>query len=172
MRHIIYILPTFYITHQYLNAYLYRMKAYRNGDPIKQDNTRVSTVSPQDIRLLKALQERSPYPGGATSIRQTPDDVDSLIENVFEFFDVTGVSSWDDAARAYESMKQRDASLPSFNEFVDMLGAVPMLGKLSKPVRAAGTMVDLVKPVINYKKYFDLLGAYDSGQDIYQDNLR
>jgi len=155
------------------------MKAIKKGDPVKQDNnsvkqdnTRVATLSPQEIRLLKALQERSPYPGGATSVSQPPEDVDSLVENVFEFFDVTGVSSWDDASRAYESMKQRDSSLPNFNEFVDMLGAVPMIGKLSKPVRAAGTMIDFVKPVINYKKYFDLLGAYDSGQDIYQDNLR
>ena len=148
------------------------MKAIKNGDPVKQDNTRVATLSPQEIRLLKSLQDRPTYTGGATSVSQTPDDVDSLVENVFEFFDVTGVSSWDDAQRAYASMKQRDASLPNFNEFVDMLGAVPMIGKFSKPVKAAGTMIDLVKPAINYKKYFDLLGAYDSGQDIYQDNLR
>ena len=155
------------------------MKVYKNGDPlkqdntpIKQDNTRVSTVSPQDIRLLKALQERSPYPGGATSISQTPEDVDSLAENVFEFFDVSGVSSWDDAARAYESMRQRDASLPNFNEFVDMLGAVPMLGKFSKPIKAAGAVVSLAKPAMNYQKYLNLLDVYDSGQDIYQDNLR
>jgi len=148
------------------------MKAIKKGDPVKQDNTRVATLSPQEIRLLKALQDRPTYTGGATSVSQAPEDVDSLVENVFEFFDVTGVSSWDDAARAYESMKQRDDNLPNFNEFVDMLGVVPMLGKISKPVRAAGTMIDFVKPVINYKKYFDLLGAYDSGQDIYQDNLR
>ena len=148
------------------------MKAIKKGDPVKQDNTRVATLSPQEIRLLKALQDRPTYTGGATSVSQAPEDIDSLVENVFEFFDVTGVSSWDDAARAYRSMQQRDASLPNFNEFVDMLGAVPMLGKISKPVRAAGTMIDFVKPVINYKKYFDLLGAYDSGQDIYQDNLR
>ena len=148
------------------------MKLYKKGDPIKQDNTRASTVSPQDIRLLKALQERSPYPGGATSISQTPEDVDSLAENVFEFFDVSGVSSWDDAARAYESMRQRDASLPNFNEFVDMLGAVPMLGKFSKPIKAAGAVVSLAKPAMNYQKYLNLLDVYDSGQDIYQDNLR
>jgi len=148
------------------------MKAKKKGDPVKQDNTRVTNLSPQEIRLLKSLQDRPTYTGGATSVSQAPEDIDSLVENVFEFFDVTGVSSWDDAARAYRSMQQRDASLPNFNEFVDMLGAVPMLGKISKPVRAAGTMIDFAKPVINYKKYFDLLGAYDSGQDIYQDNLR
>jgi len=147
------------------------MKAYK-GDPVRQDNTRTRSLSPQDIRLLRALQERSPYPGGATSIRQAPDDVDSLAENVFEFFDVTGVSSWDDAQRAYASMKERDASLPNFNEFVDMLGAVPMIGKFSKPVKAAGVMIDLAKPAVNYAKYLNILGAYDTAQDIYQDNLK
>ena len=148
------------------------MKAYK-GDPVRQDNTRTRAMSPQDIRLLEALKERSPYPGGATSIRQTPEDVDSVIENVFEFFDLSGVSSWDDAQRAYASMKQRDASLPNFNEFVDMLGALPAVGKFSKPVRAAGNMIALAKPTVDYARYLNLLmEGYDSAQDIYEDNIK
>tara|TARA_A100001201_G_scaffold51486_1_gene51091 strand:+ start:113 stop:688 length:576 start_codon:yes stop_codon:yes gene_type:complete len=166
------IIHIFSPTYVLLNAlYLYPMKAYK-GDPARRDNTRTRPMSPQDIRLLEALRERSPYPGGAISVRQTPEDVDSVAENVFEFFDLTGVSSWDDAQRAYASMKQRDASLPNFNEFVDMLGALPGVGKFSKPVRAAGALINLAKPAINYSKYLDILGAYDSAQDIYQDNIK
>ena len=160
-------------TYVLLNAlYLYPMQAYK-GDPVRQDNTGTNSLSPQNIRLLEALKERSPYPGGATSVRQTPEDLDSVAENVFEFFDISGVSSWDDAQRAYTSMKQRDASLPNFNEFVDMLGAVPFLGKSSKPIRAAGAMIDLAKPAVNYAKYLGILmDGYDSAQDIYQDNIK
>ena len=105
------------------------------------DNTRVSTpISPQ-----VALNPATPTPmvRDEGTIRQRPYDSmdfwrdvkthnsqdDSTFENAVEAFDPTGVSSWDDAYRAWNSMQDRGASYPNLDEAVDMLGAVPMLGK-------------------------------------------
>jgi hypothetical protein len=105
------------------------------------DNTRVSTpLSPQ-----VALNPATPTPmvRDEGTIRQRPYDSmdfwrdvkthnsqdDSTFENAVEAFDPTGVSSWDDAYRAWNSMQDRGASYPNLDEAVDMLGAVPMLGK-------------------------------------------
>lgn len=154
------------------------MRVYKNGDPIKQDNTpikqdntRVSTVSPQDIWLLKALRERSPYPGGATSVREIPSNEDPLWENIAEAIPFYGsFLSWDDAEEAYKQMRQRETYIPTFNEAVDMAGAIPIGGTATK----VGTgLIEIAK---RSPKYFqilqNLISAYDSAQDISEDNLR
>lgn len=54
---------------------------------------------------------------------------DSTFENAVEILDPTGVSAWDDAYRAHKSMKARGSSIPNFDEGLDMLGALPVMGK-------------------------------------------
>ena len=59
---------------------------------------------------------------------------DSTFENIVEMFDPTGISAWDDAYRAYNSMKERGSSTPNFDEALDMLGAIPVMGKTKAAV--------------------------------------
>jgi len=99
-------------------------------------------------------------------------DSDSLIENVLEFVDPTGITSHDDARRAYESMRQRGAKLPDFNEFVDMLGAVPVLGKLGKAGKATQGLIEVARQSPKYMQMLmRLVDGYDSVQDVHQDNV-
>lgn len=61
---------------------------------------------------------------------------DSLLEDIIEVLDPTGISSWDDASRAYDSytarVKNTGKYVPTMDEFLDVFGAVPAIGKLPK----------------------------------------
>ena len=102
----------------------------KNGDPARRDNTRTNIPFDQGaLRLLKAKNEAGslgivPPDYNQGKITMTPEEKDSLLENILEFVDPTGITSHDDARRAYESMRQRGAKLPDFNEFVDMLNQI------------------------------------------------
>lgn len=103
--------------------------------------------------------------GGLADIRVTPSlsDVaknmamreDSTLENIVEIFDPTGVSAWDDAYRAYNSMRDRGSYIPNVDEGLDMLGAMPVLGK-------AGKAINLYKKGHKPLKHF-LTEAYNKG---------
>lgn len=54
-------------------------------------------------------------------------DGDSLMENVFEFVDVTGISSWDDVYRSTKDNTQGTTTL-------EIMGALPFVGKFAKIV--------------------------------------
>jgi hypothetical protein len=62
---------------------------------------------------------------------------DSLLENVAEIFDLSGVTSYDDVYRSYKK------SGMSPETFIELLGAVPLLGKAAK----------LTQEGIHLKKY-------------------
>ena len=165
------IIPTFYITLLFFLLIYLRMRTKKIGDPVKQDNTRVK--KPLDPRILKLLEAREIPEYNRGKITQTPEEKDSVFENILEFVDLTGISSHDDARRAYESMRKRGVNLPNFNEFVDMLGAVPVIGKVGKAPKLAKGVFEVAKQSPKYMKVLNkLMGAYDSGQDIYEDNIQ
>lgn len=76
--------------------------------------------------------------GGSIKKYQTAGEVntnpDSFIENAFEVFDPTGISSWDDIYRSYK----KTGLSPETG--LEIFGAIPMLGKLGK----AGKLVSNV----------------------------
>ena len=151
----------------------------KNGDPARRDNTRTNIPFDQGaLRLLKAKNEAGslgivPPDYNQGKITMTPEEKDSLLENILEFVDPTGITSHDDARRAYESMRQRGAKLPNFNEFVDMLGAVPVIGKLGKGAKATSAAIQIARQSPRYISTIKtLIDGYDSGQDIYQDNIK
>ncbi len=156
------------------------MRIKKIGEPAKQDNTRVKKpLDPAIIKLLEARKERSPYPSvsgrdqGATSIRGLPSHEDSLIENLLEMVPVYGsILSIDDADDAWKRMRQRETFIPNFNEAVDMAGVFPFGGLAKAPQRAP----DLIKLARQSPKYLEilgnLLGVYDSAQDISEDNIK
>jgi len=83
------------------------------------------------------------------SNQQKPAPSETLAEDILEVIDPLGISSWDDAKRAYESyMKRKEESdesfvLPTFDEFVDVLGAVPVAGKFGKVLKGGKGAVQL-----------------------------
>lgn len=58
------------------------------------------------------------------------DGGDSTLENIAEVFDPTGISSWDDVYRSYKE------SGVSPQTAIELLGAIPMLGKAGKLTKA------------------------------------
>lgn len=98
-----------------------------------------------------AVADPSAYSPGAPTGNSGPSE--SLIEDIYEFIDPTGISSWDDAKRAYESYNERVSRsggsyvMPTFDEFVDVLGVIPAIGKLPK---MAGGAVELTRASRNY----------------------
>jgi uncharacterized membrane protein (UPF0127 family) len=119
------------------------------------DNTRVATPQPPQYQLNPPPQ--SPYRDQGTI---TPDkssfnawrDEDSLFENTVEFFDPTGITSWDDARRAYNSMKNRGTSTPNLDEGLDMFGAIPLFGKANLGINLAKGAAKRPKDVVNATK--------------------
>lgn len=63
---------------------------------------------------------------------------DSTLENIFEVFDPTGISSWDDVYRS-----ANDPNSKWYNTAIEVAGALPLVGKLGK----------LAKAGIHLKKY-------------------
>lgn len=113
------------------------VRKYQLAGPI--DNTAVATPPPPQYQLNPLPQ--TPYrdqgtirPVSRSLDYETWRDDDSLFENALEFFDPTGLASWDDARRAYDSMQQRGASYPNLDEGLDMFGAVPLIGKLKRGI--------------------------------------
>lgn len=50
-------------------------------------------------------------------------------ENKIELVDVSGVTSWDDAARGYDAWQKSGSTLPSLEQAMDMFSAIPVLGR-------------------------------------------
>lgn len=56
-------------------------------------------------------------------------DDDSVLEDVLEILDPTGYLSHDDFRAARQSWKESGRTMPTADEFLDMLGAVPLIGR-------------------------------------------
>jgi hypothetical protein len=92
---------------------------------------------------------------------------DTWQENVIELLDPTGISSYDDAERAYYEWKDSKSSYPDFGQVMDMFGAVPLLGKFGK-LKYLKDAPKLAYGLIPWQK---MLNAMDGAQDIIEDNL-
>lgn len=130
-----------------LEVLLERLMDQMPRDTVRnEDQVTGPPVSVADPALYTPPQ---PYYEGV--IKEGPSD--SLLEDIFEFIDPTGISSHDDAKEAYASYVKRkkesgaDFMLPTFDEFVDVIGAVPMLGKSGKLLKFGKGAVDLAKAI-------------------------
>jgi hypothetical protein len=81
---------------------------------------------------------------------------DSLFEDIIEVIDPTGISSWDDASRAYDSYTERIKNTnkysPTMDEFIDVLGAVPMIGKIPKAAKIIRGASKYITPAVKAVK--------------------
>jgi hypothetical protein len=78
---------------------------------------------------------------------------DGNIEDAVEILDPTGVASWDDAYRAYQAKEARYAAYPNMGESLDMLSALPAIGKMKLAMKyanpAMGPLYDVGRNVYN-----------------------
>lgn len=86
---------------------------------------RVSTSSISAAYKQKQRNESREYVPGKSLY--TGGDGDSVIENVLEFIDPTGISSWDDVYRAIEQYGIKDS-----RTILEIMGAIPVVGKFGK----------------------------------------
>ena len=76
-----------------------------------------------------------------------PKDEDSNAENLWEIVDPTGYSSWDDIAKAYKK------SGVSWETALEVLGAIPFLGKIGKSGKVIAGGFGLLQDAIKASKY-------------------
>ena len=91
----------------------------------------------------------------------------SQLENLYEFFDVTGISSYDDAVAAYDQWNRSGNTYPTVGEAVDMFGAVPALGKLGN-IRYLNP--NTIKKSFKNIPWQAIVNKADALQDMYQDD--
>lgn len=96
---------------------------------------------------------------------------DSLFENIAEVVDPTGITSWDDFANARNEWYEAGTTLPSFSQTMDMVTAIPFIGKLGK-LKYLASAPDALKATYKYFNLGKLLDDADSAQDIYNDNIK
>ncbi len=81
---------------------------------------------------------------------------DSLFEDIIEFIDPTGISSWDDASRAYDSYTERikntNKYIPTMDEFFDVLSVVPAIGKIPKAAKLLTGASRYISPAVKAVK--------------------
>lgn len=65
---------------------------------------------------------------------------DSMLENIAEVFDPTGITAWDDAYRAYN-----DPNMPGWEKGLVMASALPLVGKVGKGAKAAVNLSKFAK---------------------------
>lgn len=122
------------------------------GGPTNQGEIR---PMPDGINMTTGLS-------GAANPHEAMIRPDGGMENLLEFIDPTGLSSWDDAYRAYQGMKQDGRYLPNFGEAADMFGAIPLIGKAGKGAKLGAQLLGAAGRGVN---------MFDTVQDLYSENF-
>ncbi len=89
----------------------------------------------------------------APKLQEGGEDPDSLGEDILEVFDPTGISSWDDAYRAWTNPDASwwDRGLATFS-------AIPLIGEFGRVGKGVNTAVKMAKPVSNTRKVINAAG--------------
>ena len=134
---------------------------YHRATTQESSTTRVDTSSVPNQNSIVLVD-----PDRYKKEKKQPENKDTLGENIIEYFDPTGVSSWDDAANAY---KQDEWGL---DEYLDMASAIPFFGKAAKYLRGGKAAINLAKTGSATLGAQKLLDATDTASDIYEDNVK
>ena len=130
----------------------------------KSSETVADTKKAARQEQLKTESSVGPYTGNDPDVREG----DSLFENIIEVVDPTGISSHDDAERAYNKEDK------GVWDYVDMAGAIPLAGKLFKGAKLLKGGFNLYKNagkasgILTGTKALNALGA---SNDIKEDNI-
>jgi hypothetical protein len=117
--------------------------------PVIKDGFAAAKATPL-FKFLRHLQE-----GGQNE--------DSVLEDIAEVFDPTGITAWDDAYRAYN-----DPNMPGWEKGLVMASALPLIGKAGKGAKAvvnigkfakakniAGKIHNIITPIAQSDKYLN-----------------
>lgn len=97
-------------------------------------------------------------------------------ENVAEIFDGLGSSSWNDALQSHDQWHKSGRTYPTFDEGVEMFGAIPMIGKAKRGFSLAkGAKGDIIKAGKKIRTVADnvqkTLNIGDASKDMYEEDL-
>jgi len=70
-------------------------------------------------------------------------------EDKVEFFDLSGLTSWDDAVKGYDSWTTSNRTYPTIPEGMDMFSAVPLFGRAKKVYEGMKYVYKPWRPAIN-----------------------
>ena len=127
------------------------------------------------------IVKQQPPKGRPDELTKKQADGDSLMENFLEFFDPTGVLSYDDADRAYKAYKNGKTS--KANLILETAGALPLIGKIKKLSVLGMSMNPSVRKLDKLGKALNVYGGgkvkvpltvvnkFDAVQDMYEDNF-
>lgn len=134
---------------------------YHGATAEEAESTRVGTSSAPNQNSIVLVD-----PDRYKKEKKKPENKDTLGENIIEYFDPSGISSWDDAANAY---KQDEWGL---DEYLDMASAIPFFGKAAKYLRGGRAAINLAKTGSATLGATRVLGGADTASDVYQDNIK
>jgi len=163
---------------QYVDEYEMRYGGLQKFLPTAQDGRqlgpRISNL-PQSSTpkinipdVTKPLPEEFQQPHKYAMRTVTPDDRDNFAENTLEFFDPTGVTSWDDAKQAYTEWRMSGQQYPTVKQALDMFSAVPALGKFGK-IKYLDP--DAIKQAYKYIPWQQIINFFDTVDDVENDNM-
>lgn len=89
--------------------------------------------NPQAIQDMEDRRKQSIYQ------RWMESDDDSALEDLLEVVDPTGLLSHDDFRAAKKSWMESGRAMPTADEFLDMVGAVPLIGRARLVGKIGGT---------------------------------
>ena len=149
------------------------MSNYQSYDTWDSKSTIPSNSYGEDI------VKQQPPKGRPDALTKKQADGDSLMENFLEFFDPTGVLSYDDANRAYKAYKEGKTS--EANLILETAGALPIIGKI-KTLSVLGMSknpsvrkLDKLGKALNIygkaKTPLTAVNRFDAVQDMYEDNF-
>ena len=123
--------------------------------------------------------KQEPPKGRPDALTKKQADGDSFMENFLEFFDPTGVLSYDDADRAYKAYKKGETS--EANLILETAGALPLIGKIKKLSVLGMSNNPNVRKLDKLGKALNVYGGGkvpltavnrgDAVQDMYEDNF-
>jgi LAS superfamily LD-carboxypeptidase LdcB len=128
------------------------------------------------IRKQKGGEEIPDWAKNHPLVKKTDPNKDNTYENVFEIFDPSGLSSWDDVSRSYSKNGLNGETL------LEVIGALPVIGKIgkatSKTIKAVSRGLPLtnkqIRNINNSQKILKYspkaLKAYDAAQAYNEEN--
>lgn len=115
--------------------------------------------------ITKASIASSPY---FSTNKQKPKGKtdDSLLEDVVEIIDPTGISSYDDVYREgknyynnFKNMSTRDKWIGAGSLGLEVLGALPVVGKLGKGIKGLKTIANMTRGASKFDRAMDAYSA-------------
>ena len=119
---------------------------YKGGGEVKTNQNKnnyrptITESTPVEQDTRNVFEELKKAAEALYTQKKTADD--STLENILEIIDPTGVTSWDDIYRSYNKTGM------SKEMFLEAVGALPIVGKFGKGVKATSKMAkELLKDI-------------------------